>query len=46
LNKYREVYRQTLADTSKLQMTIKRKFVDISLAVMDADEIAFSLSAR
>ena len=45
-NKLRNGYRQALADTSKLQMTINKKFVDISLAVMDAGEIAFFPSAR
>ncbi len=46
LNKYRIDCRLTLADASKLRMSINKKLVDISLAVMDGGEIAFFPKAR
>lgn len=41
-----EQYQTALADTARLQVTIKKKFVEPDSAVRDADEIAFFPKAR
>ena len=41
-----EKYRIALADGSKLQVTINKKFVDTATAIKDSDEIAFFPNTR
>ena len=41
LGKREEKYLAVLADGSKLQVTINKKFVEVSASIKDGDEIAF-----
>lgn len=41
-----EQYRTALADTTRLQVTINKKFVEPEAAVKDGDEVAFFPKAR
>lgn len=41
-----EKYRSALADGSKLQITINKKFVDNTAMIRDGDEIAFFPNSR
>ena len=46
LGKRDEKYRAALADGSKLQVTINKKFVDTTAAIKEGDEIAFFPNTR
>jgi molybdopterin synthase sulfur carrier subunit len=46
LGKRDEKYRATLADGSKLQVTINKKFVDTWTTIQEGDEIAFFPNSR